>query len=112
MIGALLLFATAAPAFAGVVDAGFENGTDGAPLASPPWTLSGVPQHAEYDTTHVKSGALSGWIQGPTTAAAAGASAPAVMTSNGSEYRFWAYVDTANRESLRIRHRARSLRCA
>ena len=60
------------------------------------WTLSGTPQRAEYDTARAKNGTLSGWIQGPTTAAAAGASIPAVMTSNGAEYRFWMYTDTAN----------------
>ncbi len=63
---------------------------------TPAWTLSGTPQRAEYDTARAKNGALSGWIQGPTTAAAAGASVPAVMTSNGAEYRFWMYADTAN----------------
>ena len=59
------------------------------------WTLSGTPQRAEYDNTRAKNGSLSGWIQGPATAAAAGVSAPAVMTSDGSEYRFWLYADTA-----------------
>ena len=33
---------------------------------------------------------------GPTTAAVAGVSTPAVMTSDGAEYRFWVYADTAN----------------
>ena len=42
---------------------------------TPAWTLSGTPQRAEYDTARAKNGTLSGWIQGPTTAAAAGASA-------------------------------------
>ena len=76
-------------------DGTFESGTDGASL-TPAWTLSGTPQRAEYDTARAKNGTLSGWIQGPTTAAAAGASVPAVMTSNGAEYRFWMYADTAN----------------
>ncbi len=76
-------------------DGTFESGTDGASL-TPAWTLSGTPQKAEYDTTRAKNGALSGWIVGPTTAAAAGASVPAVMTSDGAEYRFWMYADTVN----------------
>ncbi len=74
-------------------DGTFESGVDGTPL-TPDWTLSGAPQRAEYDTTRAKNGTLSGWIQGPSTAAAAGASVPAVMTSNGAEYRFWMYADT------------------
>ena len=75
-------------------DGTFESGADGSSL-TPAWTLSGTPQRAEYDSLRAKNGALSGWIQGPTTAAAAGASLPAVMTSNGAEYRFWMYTDTA-----------------
>jgi len=80
-----------------LVDAGFENGTDGASL-TPAWTLSGAPQRSEYDNTSVKVGNMAGWIQGPTTAAYAGVAnaATAGMTSNGAEMRFWAYFDTAN----------------
>jgi len=77
-----------------LIDAGFESGTDGASLA-PAWTLSGTPQRAEYDTTRARSGSLSGWIQGPASGIA-GASAPVVMTSDGAEYRFWVFADTAN----------------
>ena len=79
---------------------------------SPPaWTLSGTPQRAEYDTARAKNGTLSGWIVGPTTAAAAGVSVPAVMTSNGAEYRFWLYADTAN-ENRYVSDTGRSSRCA
>ena len=34
---------------------------------APAWTLSGAPQRREYDSARAKNGALSGWIQGPTT---------------------------------------------
>ncbi len=45
-----------------------SRGVDGASL-TPAWTLSGTPQKAEYDTTRAKNGTLSGWIEGPSTAA-------------------------------------------
>ena len=76
-------------------DGTFETGTDGASLTARLDAL-GTPQNAEYDNARAKNGTLSGWIVGPTTAAAAGASVPAVMTSDGAEYRFWMYADTAN----------------
>ncbi len=81
-----------------LIDAGFENGSDGVLLASPPWTLSGTPQRREYDALRAKVGAKSGWIQGPTTAAYAGVgeTASAGMTANTAEQRFWIYLDTAN----------------
>ena len=47
-------------------------------------------------------GALSGWIQGPTTAAYAGVAAAetAGMASDGAEVRFWAYADSANQNRV------------
>ena len=78
-------------------DETFESGTDGASLA-PAWTISGTPQRAEYDSARARSGALSGWIQGPTAATYAGVyeTSSAAMTANGAEQRFWLYFDTTN----------------
>ncbi|MDZ4170203.1 MAG: hypothetical protein U1E26_11215, partial [Coriobacteriia bacterium] len=57
----------AASAFAAspatLVDSGFENGVDGASLASPPWGVTGSPQRREYDTARAKVGTKSAWIQ-------------------------------------------------
>jgi chitodextrinase len=94
----LATVATTPPASGTLVDAGFENGADGATLASPPWTVIGAPQHREYDTARAKNGSQSGWIQGPPTAAYGGVSEirTAGMTADGSEMRFWAYFDTTN----------------
>ena len=66
-----------------LVDAGFETGTDGAHLASPPWTASGTPQHREYDTARAKIGTKSAWIQG----AAAGSNAGVFETASGGHDR-------------------------
>ena len=55
-----------APPPARTFDAGFETGADGA-ASLPPWTRLRAPQRAEYDNARAKTGALSGWIQGPTT---------------------------------------------
>jgi hypothetical protein len=82
-----------------LVDNGFESGTSGATLASP-WTLSGTPTKAVYDNTRAKVGAKSGWIQNAATGSNGAAAAITPMTSNGSEVRFWIYLDnaTATRE--------------
>ena len=79
-------------------DGTFEDGSDGAALASPAWTLVGTPQHAEYDSARAKNGALSAWLQGPVAAGSAGVaeSASSGMTSNGAELRLWLYTDTAS----------------
>ena len=70
----------ATPPATGLVDTGFENGTDAVLLASPPWSVSGVPQHREYDTARAKVGSLSAWIQG----AAAGSNAGVYETASGA----------------------------
>jgi hypothetical protein len=94
----VLVFALAfaVPAFADVgskVDAGFESGVSGAPLATPPWTVNGAPQQHAYDATRAKIGSKSAWIQGPTTASNAGVAeaSSAGMSANGAEIRFWVY---------------------
>jgi len=81
-----------------LLDAGFENGTAGATLASPPWAVFGTPRRTVYDTARAKVGTKSAWIQGPTTAAYGGASesGTALMSSNGAEIRFWLYADSTN----------------
>ena len=92
------IHATAAmPSATCKVDAGFEEGTEGTNLGAA-WTVSGAPQHREYDAARAKTGALSGWITGPSTAAYAGVaeSASAGMSSDGAELRFWLYQDTTN----------------
>ena len=100
VLGAILLMAFATPAFAAgtLVDNGFESGVDGAALASPPWTVVGTPQHAEYDNALAKVGTQSAWLKGPAAAGSAGIaeSASSGMTTNGSEIRFWLNCDTAN----------------
>ena len=89
------------PSTTSKVDAGFESGAEGANLGAA-WTLSGAPQHAEYDSARAKNGAQSGWITGPATAAYAGVAAAetAGMSATGAEIRFWAYVDTANQNRV------------
>ena len=83
-------------------DGTFESGSDGAVLPTPPWNVAGAPQRHEFDSTRAKNGALSGWIQGPTTAAYAGVfeTSSAAMASNGAEVRFWAYLDTATQQRV------------
>ena len=85
-----------------LIDAGFESGADGATLASPPWTLSGSPQRAEYDSGLSKVGAKSAWITGPSTAAYGGAleRETAGMGSDGAEIRFWLYADSTNQNRI------------
>ncbi len=100
---ALVIGAAPSPASAEtLVDAGFENGADGAAMASPPWTISGAPQRAEYDSAQAKVGSLSAWIQGPSALTYAGIceTSSAGMTSNGAEQRFWVYLDTTNQFRL------------
>ncbi len=98
MVVSLALGVQVAVAAETLVDAGLENGTDGAVLASPPWAVVGVPQHSEYDNTRAKTGAMSAWIQGTSTTSLAGAveTASGGMTSNGAELRFWLYTDSTN----------------
>jgi hypothetical protein len=93
---------TPPPAGGGPVDNGFESGTDGSVLASPPWGANGSPQHREYDNTRAKTGSMSAWIQGPTTAANAGAyeTATGGMSAAGSEMTFWIYLDTTTQSRL------------
>ena len=101
ILGMLLLLSPATTALAAgpgtLVDAGFETGTDGATLASPPWTLSGAPQRGEYDTAAPRSAPVR-LDPGRRAAANAGVveTAPAAMTANGAEIRFWLYFDTTN----------------
>jgi len=78
-------------------DGTFEGGTDGAILSSP-WTIIGVPLHAEYDSLRAKQGSLSGWIQGPASTAFAGIAegGSGGMAANGAELRFWIYFDATN----------------
>ena len=89
--------ATTSGTAGGLVDGGFENGSDGAALGLP-WYIGGTPQHAEYDSARARNGSLSGWIQGPTAAtyASFGETTTANMTSNGAEQRFWVYFDSTN----------------
>ena len=89
--------ATTSGTAGGLVDGGFENGSDGAALGLP-WYIGGTPQHAEYDSARAKNGSLSGWIQGPTAAtyASFGETTTANMTTNGAEQRFWVYFDSTN----------------
>ena len=118
MIVALLLAASASPALAaGIVDAGFESRADGTALDSSIWTLAGVPQRAEYDTLRAKNGTGSGWIQGPTTAAYAGAfeTNSAAMASNGAEVQVLGlprHCDPAARRHRRRHQREPVLRVA
>jgi hypothetical protein len=81
-----------------LVDAGFESGTDGATLSSPPWAVVGTPQRREYDNTRARTGLQSAWIKGPATTSYAGVSeaSSADMTSDGAEIRFWLYADTTD----------------
>ena len=85
-----------------LVDSGFENGTDGAALTSSVWTAIGSPQHGEYDNTQSKNGAMSGWVQGPTTAANGGVyeTASGGLTGNDAEVRFWLYFDNTTQSRL------------
>ncbi|NTU72060.1 MAG: hypothetical protein HGB10_09620 [Coriobacteriia bacterium] len=87
-----------APGTSGTLDAGFESGTDGALLASPPWTAVGSPLHREYDNARAKVGTKSAWIQGPASTSFAGTfeAESANMTEDGAEIRFWLYQDTTN----------------
>jgi hypothetical protein len=83
------------------VDAGFENGTDGASLV-PPWTLSstaaGLPQHYEYDSARAKVGTMSAWIQGAGITSYRGVreTESAGITRDGDEITLWVYLDTLN----------------
>ena len=96
---ASLAFGASAALAAGpatIVDAGFESGADGAALSPSAWTLSGTPSAPSTTPRRPRTASLSGWIAGPAAAGVAGVSTPVVMTSDGSEYRFWVYADSAN----------------
>ncbi len=100
---ALALAVSPAPALAEtLVDSGFESGTDGAALTSSIWTAIGAPQHGEYDNTQSKNGAMSGWVQGPTTATNGGVyeTASGGLTGNDAEVRFWLYFDNTTQSRL------------
>jgi hypothetical protein len=87
-----------------LVDAGFEDGTDGATLSTGTWTdfLSGGNALArkEYDTAQVRKGSNSAWLQGHATSSLAGISTPLVLSADGSEIRFWVYLDTTNERRI------------
>ena len=117
MLGVLLFFATGAPAFAGAVDAGFENGAEGAALASPAvGRVRRPPTPPSTTTRRAKVGLQSGWIQGPTVAASAGASRPEATDLRRRRGPVLAYFDdTTNahrRESPPIRQRRPRPSCA
>jgi hypothetical protein len=82
-----------------LVDAGFELGTEGTALASPPFSAVGAPQRREYDDTRARVGSQSAWIVGPLAASYAGAveSSSANLTADGTEIRFWLYQDNTNK---------------
>ncbi len=93
------------------VDAGFENGADGAALAAPPGRSPASPSAPSTTPRTPRSARCRAGSPVRPTAAAAGVSAPAVMTSDGSEYRFWVYADSTN-ENRYISDTGRDLRDA
>ncbi|NTW61846.1 DNRLRE domain-containing protein [Candidatus Saccharibacteria bacterium] len=73
-----------------VVDAGFENGVDGAVLNSGAWITNGSPQIKEYDSEEQKIGNQSAKIMGGVGALAGiQQTASGGMTSDNAEIRFW-----------------------
>jgi hypothetical protein len=85
-----------------LVDAGFENGADGATLASPPWTAISSPTNREYDNGGVitpKVGSGCAYILPVNEASYDGVleNASTGMAANGSEIRFWVYRDSTNK---------------
>jgi hypothetical protein len=84
------------------IDAGFENGADGAVLNPAVWSdFGGTLSRHEYDTATAKVGTTSAWLQ----AAASGqnlygVSTPLAVSADGAEITFWANMDTTTQRRV------------
>lgn len=76
-----------------LVDAGFEDGIEGATLDTGIWTVAGSPQNREYDDSTAAVGTQSAYIRGAANNALAGVSTPMVLSADDSELRFWVNFD-------------------
>ncbi len=73
-----------------LLDYGFQNGSNGASLASPPWQI-GSGTTATYTNATAAVGGMAAQLNlsGSATVMSLNETASAGMSSNGAEYRFW-----------------------